>query len=142
MTKWLKGSVVVGLLSLFILFRFFEETLFYDPLLVFFKTDHTTMPLPDFEFGKLLLNLAFRYLLNTAISLAILWVVFTNKSILQFSALLYGILFFILMLTFAVLLVYSEAGDHLALFYVRRFLIQPILLLLLLPAFYAQRLRK
>jgi exosortase F-associated protein len=30
-------------------------------------------------------------------------------------------------------------GGHLALFYVRRFLIQPIFLLLLIPAFYFQK---
>ena len=41
-----------------------------------------------------------------------------------------------LMIAFVLLLNTSADGDHMALFYVRRFLIQPLFLLLLLPAFY------
>jgi exosortase F-associated protein len=40
------------------------------------------------------------------------------------------------MIVFVFLLESSAAGEHMALFYVRRFLIQPLFLLLLLPAFY------
>lgn len=124
--------LVVGL----ILVRQFESELFYDPLLEFFKLDHTTEALPEMDNDRLLLHLAFRFLLNTVISLLILWFVFRDKSILKLSSLLYVGLFVILMIVLVFLLGSSATGDHMALFYVRRFLIQPLFLLLLLPAFY------
>ncbi|MCW5518719.1 exosortase F system-associated protein [Aureitalea sp. L0-47] len=124
--------LVVGL----ILVRQFESDLFYDPLLEFFKIDHTTQALPEMEKGRLLLHLVFRFVLNTFLSLLILWFVFRDKSILKISSLLYAGLFVVLSITFIFLLNKSAEGDHMALFYVRRFLIQPLFLLLLLPAFY------
>jgi exosortase F-associated protein len=119
-----------------ILVRQFESSLFYDPLLEFFKQDHTTQALPEMNTSKLLLHLAFRFLLNTLLSLLILWFVFRDKGILKLSSLLYAGFFVILMIAFVLLLNTSADGDHMALFYVRRFLIQPLFLLLLLPAFY------
>lgn len=140
MKKGIKGIIVLLLMSVFLLIRYFESSLFYDPLLAFFKTDHTTAPLPEVSFWKLILFTGVRFLLNSLLSLLILWTVFRSVSVLHFSAILYGIAFLVLLMLFAFLLQTSEAGNHLALFYVRRFLIQPLLLLLLLPAFYAHRI--
>nr|WP_170134716.1 exosortase F system-associated protein [Marinirhabdus gelatinilytica] len=127
---------------LLVLVRLFEENLFYDPLLSFFKTDHTTEALPDLETGKLLLHTFFRYVINGVLSIFILWILFQKKGAVKFSIVLYSILFVSLFIVFFILLKSSQPGEHLALFYVRRFLIQPLLLLLLLPAFYVQRLNK
>ena len=140
MNKWVQAFMVMVLLGALLAIRFFEEALFYDPLLLFFKTDHTTAGLPEFQLWKLLVHTAWRYFLNTIVSLAILWVVFRSRSVLKFSSLLYFILFIVLLVTYVVLLESSQEGAHLALFYVRRFLIQPLFLVLLLPAFYAQRI--
>ncbi|MFK5982361.1 MAG: exosortase F system-associated protein [Flavobacteriaceae bacterium] len=138
-TKTLKIIILVLLASLLILVRMFENELFYDPLLSFFKSDYSNNPLPEMNSFKLLGNIAFRFLLNTIVSLGILWVVFRDKGILKLSVFLFGILFCILMLAYSYLVFYSNSESFLPLFYVRRFLIQPILLLVLLPAFYFQK---
>lgn len=139
--KRLNIIYIIVLVGLLVAIRAFEDDLFYDPLIHFFKTDHSTQPLPSLDVAKLLGHTAFRFLLNTLISLGIIWFVFKSKEIVKMSALLYIILFCILFILFYALIV-MEAGSHLPLFYVRRFLIQPLLLLLLLPAFYFQKISK
>ena len=134
--KIIPAAVLFGML---ILIRAFQENLFYDPLIEFFRVDHSTEALPELDLLKLLGNVALRFLLNTVISLWILWVLFRKKEILKISAILYLVLFVLLSIAFAVLLNSTEEGGHLALFYVRRFLIQPLFLLLLIPAFYFQK---
>jgi len=139
MSRSLKIVVLVFLASSLVLIRMFENELFYDPLLSFFKSDYSNNPLPEMDSLKLLGNIAFRFLLNTLVSLGIIWMVFKDKGILKLSAFLFGILFCFLMIVFCYLLFYSNSGSFLPLFYVRRFLIQPILLLVFLPAFYFQK---
>lgn len=125
---------------LLLLIRAFEDRLFYDPLLAFFKIDYKTMPLPDMDVLALWVNIAFRYLLNALISLLILWLVFLDKSIMKFSSLLYFALFILFFTVFSIMIYTSDGSDNLlVLFYVRRFLIQPLFLLILLPAFYFQK---
>lgn len=141
MPKYLRYILILISVVGLILIRQFEASLFYDPLLAFFKTDHTTQPLPDMEKGGLLLNIAYRFLLNTLFSLLILWLVFRDGGVMKISVMLYLLLFVVLVIAFVFLLNSSSAGDHLALFYVRRFLIQPLFLLLLLPAFYFHKSR-
>ena len=131
-------SLVLLVVSL-VLVRMFEADLFYDPLILFFKGDHSTVPLPEFDTLKLVAFMLLRFALNTGISLLILWVLFRKKEIIKISIILYGALFVVLLAAFLVLIQSSETGPHMALFYVRRFLIQPIFLLLLIPAFYFQK---
>lgn len=136
MNKQVKIILIIALFGLLILVRIFEDRLFYDPLLEFFKTDHSTEPLPALNTLKTLFHVAIRFGANTLISLLVLWVAFRDRGVLKLSILLYGILFIVGMILYTSLLSQSNAGDHMLLFYVRRFLIQPLFLLLLLPAFY------
>jgi len=130
--------LVVAVFAL-IAVRFFEEELFYDPLLEFFKSDYTNKTLPNFDTFKLMINIGFRYVLNTALSLIVLWLIFKKLEILKLSLLLYSILFLSLLFVYLFLLFSYKEGNYLTLFYVRRFLIQPLFLLILLPAFYFQK---
>jgi len=139
MTRALKIMLFVFLAIGLVLIRIFEDTLFYDPLILFFKTDHTTEGLPAYETAKLLLHTAFRFLLNTSVSLAVLWVAFRDSEVIKVSVLLYAIAFVLLFGLFWCVLSFFEAGNHMALFYTRRFLIQPLILLVLLPAFYFKK---
>jgi len=141
MKKPIKIIALFLLGSLLVLIRMFENEIFYDPLLLFFKSDYSNNPLPEIDFFKMLGNTAFRFLLNTIVSLGILWVVFKDKGILKLSVFLFGILFCVLIIAFSYLVFYSNSENFLPLFYVRRFLIQPIFLLVLLPAFYFQKKR-
>lgn len=119
--------------------RLFEETLFYDPLTQFFKHDYSNAMLPGFKMSKLMIHLAFRYFINTILSLFILWFAFKKAEIVKLSTLLYVALFLLLAGFYNFLINSYQPGDYMLLFYVRRFLIQPLFLLILIPAFYFQK---
>ncbi len=140
MKNILKILGIILLASLLVLIRAFENTLFYDPLLEFFKMDYKSMPLPEMDTFAVQTGIALRFLMNTLISLAILWLVFFEKEIIKLSAILYSLLFVGLFMVFSFIIFSSEeTGGHFVLFYVRRFLIQPLFLFIFLPAFYFQK---
>ena len=120
--------------------RFFEKELFYDPLIVFFKSDYLLGIIPPMDMAKLMFNLTLRYTLNSAISLAIIYISFRDLNILKFSVILYAVLYVLATSVFIFLVLNIEREHYLALFYVRRFLIHPLFLIILLPAFYYYRL--
>ncbi|GGZ72827.1 exosortase F system-associated membrane protein [Algibacter mikhailovii] len=124
--------LVIGL----VLIRFFEDTLFYDPYISFFKNDYLYADSPPRAVGKLIFNVILRYVLNTLISLGILFLVFKDRNIVKFSALLYGLAFVLLMMAYTYFVINPKQEDYYLFFNVRRFLIQPVILILLIPAFY------
>lgn len=81
-----------------------------------------------------------RYLLNSAISLGIIYLIFFDTKLTVFAAWLYFLFFILLISAFLALYMLPDEPHKMYLFYVRRFLIQPILLLLFVPAFYFQKL--
>jgi exosortase F-associated protein len=130
--------IVLSLLAavcLFVGIRALEKQLFYDPLLVYFKGDYQSKPLPEIDYLKWFLNMFLRFALNTLISLALLWIIFKNKMLLAFLSLVYVVVFVVIMLILSVALATDSPSNQLV-FYARRFIIQPILLLLFLPASY------
>lgn len=137
-TKLILISILVLMLMLI---RYFEDVLFYDPYLTFFENDYLYIDSPRREVLKLVAFTTLRYLLNTLISLAILFVVFKDKSIIKFSTLVYAVAFFILMLFYLYFVINPRQEDYYLFFNIRRFLIQPIILILLLPAFYYHKLK-
>jgi exosortase F-associated protein len=118
--------------------RFMEDHLFYDPLIDFFKGDYTKSLAPEFDYWKTFWNTALRYILNSVISIGIIWLLF-SKSTLKFAGFIYALSFIILASVFLWLLKEMSPDLYFLLFYVRRFLIQPLLVLLLVPAFYYQQ---
>lgn len=136
-----KTTILVLLIALLLLafVRAFELELFYDPFISFFKSEFHHKELPFLYQGKLFLNFLFRYLLNSTISLVIIYFLFKEKQLLKFSIYLYLISFLILIVCFFGYLNYVKNPDFLFLFYIRRFLIQPIFLVLFIPAFYYQK---
>lgn len=136
MSKTLKYILVILLFLLLAGVRYFENHLFYDPLIAFFKSNFNQLPLPELIIPKFYFHITFRYGLNTILSLAILWFLFRKWEILKISALIYTVFFIVLMAAMVFVVDVSEAGNYQVLFYIRRFLIQPLLILLLIPAFY------
>ncbi len=126
------------LILLLVLIRAFEETLFYDPFLEYFKTEYSQKALPSINIIKLFFSLGIRFYLNSMISLFLLYVIFNDKQIVKFSAFLFIVLGSILMISFIFTLTFF-AHEKMTLFYIRRFLIQPIFILLFIPAFYYQK---
>lgn len=141
MHKITKYILLSGLALLLILIRFYEDVLFYDPYLSFFENDYLYIDSPRREIAKLVGFTTLRYVMNTTISLTILFLVFRDKSIIKFSILIYGIAFVILMLFYLYFVVNPKQEDYYLFFNIRRFLIQPIFLILLLPAFYYHKLK-
>ncbi|RKS95354.1 exosortase F-associated protein [Flavobacterium limicola] len=130
------------LVALLVLVRAFENQLFYDPFLDFFKKDFAKLRLPSFNSTQLFLGLFFRYTLNTAISLGIIYVLFKDVTMVKFAFALYYFFFMILMAAFFYIVYYANENNNWILFYVRRFLIQPIFVLLFVPGFYYQKQNK
>jgi len=125
--KKLSTYILIGIFGLFlILIRAFENELFYDPFITFFKLEFKKITAPEFNFFKLLLNHVYRYSLNAGISLIILYVFFKDRQVVKLSAILYGVLFIILINIYFYLIAC-------------RFLIQPLLIFILIPAFYYQK---
>lgn len=137
-----KKRVLLLIFSVFglVLIRAFENQLFYDPFLQFFKYDYQNKPLPFFDVTKLFLSLFFRYSLNTILSLVIIYLLFKQLQLVKFSAFLFVVLFVVLLVLFYCVLHFFEQPDYLVLFYLRRFLIQPLFLVLFVPAFYYQQM--
>lgn len=128
------------LVLLLVLIRYYEDWLFYDPLLEFYHSEYLHNKVPYFNTFELLLNIFYRFFLNSVISLGIIYIAFFDKNILKFSILLYGLLFLLGFPLLMFLILTIENQNFLALFYVRRFLIHPVFIILLLPAFYYYRL--
>ncbi len=142
MHKITKIGLLTILGTLLILIRVFEEQLFYDPYLAFFKNDYLYLESPRRETLKLTLFTVLRYVLNTLISLGILFFIFRDKGIIKFSVLIYSISLVILLIPFLHFVYYHQQEDYYLFFNIRRFLIQPIFLILLIPAFYYQKLKQ
>ncbi|MFS4483811.1 exosortase F system-associated membrane protein [Hyunsoonleella sp. 2307UL5-6] len=141
MSKSVKYIALILLVGLLILIRFFEDDLFYDPYLSFFQNDYLYLDSPRREVLKLIGFTTLRYVLNTVISLGILYVAFKDVSIVKFSGIIYAIAFVILMLLFLYFVSNPKQEEYYLFFNIRRFLIQPLLLILLLPAFYYQKIK-
>lgn len=130
-------GIVLILVVFLVAVRAFEDVLFYDPFLDYFKGDFTSQPLPDTDILKLSLHMLLRYAINMFFSLAIIYTLFENVELTKFAGALYVIFFVVLML-----LLYSAIAfgltNKMILFYIRRFLIQPLFVLIFVPAFYFQ----
>lgn len=142
----LKNKKQIGYAALIVLLliaiRAFEHTIFYDPFLSYFKQEYAHLPFPQIQIVKLFFSLGFRYYLNSVLSIGLLYVLFKDKKFTKFSILLYMILGSILMISFFFVLEFFGEESKMTLFYIRRFIIQPIFLLLFIPAFYYQKRMK
>lgn len=142
MSKIFKYGIIFLLFLLLVLIRYFEDQLFYDPYLLFFKNDYLYMDYPRREVFKLTMFTSLRYLLNSVISLGILYMLFRDKGILRFSILIYLGSYIVLILIFLFFVINPKQENYYLFFNLRRFLIQPVILLVLIPAFYYHRLRQ
>ena len=141
MKKPIQISAILILVLMLIAIRVFVQPYFYDPLIDYFQSDYLSKSIPQINFKLFFLNLFYRYSLNSAISLAIIYLVFKNIKTLMFSLKIYIVAFLVLCMILLFLLKYNLNVDYQLIFYVRRFLIHPVFLLILLPAFYYQQLK-
>ncbi|MCL9804690.1 exosortase F system-associated protein [Flavobacterium amniphilum] len=132
-------ALVLFLVGLLVAIRAFEEQLFYDPFTAYFQSDFSQSLYPDCS--KLLLfgHWILRYMLNSVVTVSLVYVVFKKKDMAVFSAVLLGVFLIVLLVLLYLLLNYLDESHKMILFYVRRFVIQPLFLLLFIPAFYYQK---
>lgn len=133
---------ITYLIILLVLVRAFAPNIFYDPFIEYFKNDFLSGNFPKYDSTKLILSLSFRYALNAIISLRILYVLFKRKSQIVFASKFYGIAFILLITIYFFQLNAEFSNGYLLSFYIRRMLIHPIFLLVLIPAFYYQKKSK
>jgi len=135
----LRITLTIPLILLLVLIRVYEDKLFYDPFLNYFKTDFYNLPIPEVDNVKLFFGLAFRYFLNSSLSLGVIYILFKDVEAVKFSSILYLVFFVMLIIALFFVLYFFGETNKMTLFYIRRFLIQPLFLLLFLPAFYFQK---
>jgi|26BtaG_2_1085354.scaffolds.fasta_scaffold12985_3 exosortase F-associated protein len=136
-----KIVIILGLVGVLAMIRVYEYRFFYDPFMYFFERAYQSGETVNYNF-EMFSNLFLRFVLNTLVSLLILWVAFRSWGIIKFSALIYAAFLTVLFPVFMYLMENVEPGQYLAAFYVRRFLAHPLLILILLPAFYYYRLSR
>ena len=126
---------ILGLISV----RFLEDKIFYDPFLEFFKADYKVAQVPDFIWGKLMLSHFFRFALNLVFSAIVVHFMFLNKK-WTIQAVVLMVVAFVFFFPIYLWCLYSKMEiGYLFTFSVRRFVIQPIILLLIIPIFYYRK---
>ncbi|MFK7059427.1 exosortase F system-associated protein [Flavobacterium oreochromis] len=135
-----KFKIIFGILSIIglILIRNYELILFYDPFNEYFRGMFHGLLYPKYDMFKLLFNWLVRYGLNTLLSLVILYALFQELSIIKISIVLYILFLIVLIFLIFLLLEFCDESYVMTLFYMRRFLIHPLFLILFIPAFYYQ----
>src|SRR6476620_6905659 len=99
-----KNRFKIGIASLLVfllaLVRIYEHALFYDPFAYYFEGDYLNLTFPEYDSWKLFFSLGSRYFLNAFISLGIIFVLFRDVKLTQFSAFLYAVFFVVLIVLF------------------------------------------
>lgn len=135
--KWFLVAIAVfGLITV----RMVEGKLFYDPFQGFFHLANKHATFPTFDWLPLILNYLFRFGLNLILSAAVVYLVFKNK---QWTLQAIVLMLIVFAITFPLYLycihTKFEIG-YLFSFYMRRFVIQPLSLLLIIPLFYYRKM--
>lgn len=140
--RYLVYSFIFLLLALLITVRWKEHHLFYDPFLKYFKGIFQDKPLPNYNFFQLIFNYIIRYSINSILSIGIIYLLFKDFKTLRLIIYLYVFLFLILLILLIVVLFLNNPDYNFPLFYIRRFIIQPVFLILFVPALYFQKMVK
>ena len=142
MNKYKRIGAIGVLFLMLIGVRILAQNYFYDPLINYYQNDYLYMDIPKLSFTKFWGFLLLRYFLNMGLSLIIIYLTFLNKKVMAFSIRFYVLALLVLSLLFWALLEFDLNLGYRLTFYVRRFLIHPVFLIILLPAFYYQKLNQ
>ena len=129
---------VFGMILCFLLFAIYRhfEGVFYDPIVGFFSSSSNSLGNLTYDFSLYTLSLISRYLVNAALTILAVYIWFRSKKYTTYTLdtlLVVGVLVIPLFLS----QVYFDFpfGKMFA-FYLRRIIVYPIVLLLLLAVFY------
>jgi len=130
--------VIVGICGL-VSVRILEDQIFYDPFLNYFHEADYQIAFPHFAWGKLIISHVFRFALNLFFSCIIIHFLFKNKEWTIQGAILILIIFAITFPIYLYCISDKFEIGRLFSFYMRRFVIQPLILLLIIPLFYYRK---
>ena len=133
---FLVGVAIFGLIGV----RMVEGQLFYDPFQDYFHLANKNAPFPEFKWLPLILNYLFRFGLNLILSAAVVHLIFKNK---QWTLQAIVLMLIVFAITFPLYLYCINTKfdiGYLFSFYMRRFVIQPLILLLIIPLFYYRKM--
>ena len=99
-------------------------------------SDFQKHPVPALNYIHVIAGTSLRYLFNMVISLWLLWYLYKKEMFIKAALWVYLFAFVILITAFIFLLHADSDLLKMALFYVRRFLIHPILLFIMVAGFY------
>ena len=119
--------------------RALEDTLFYDPFLNYFHEANKNIDFPAFEWGKLIGGHLLRFLLNLIFSCLIIYGLFKDKQWTLQGAVMITIVFIISLPIYLYCISDRFEIGYLFSFYMRRFVIQPLIILLVVPMFYYRK---
>jgi exosortase F-associated protein len=128
--------MVVLLVAGLVAVRGFEDLFFPDPLKVYFHSDFQLRPVPPVSMLEQIVVTSLRFLANMILSLWIVWYLYKKKAYVNASLWVYLFAYLLLMVAFCLLLTADSDLGKMGLFYVRRFLIHPLLLFVLVAGFY------
>ncbi|CAI8836526.1 exosortase F system-associated membrane protein [Chryseobacterium sp. IT-36CA2] len=134
--SWL--LVIAGICGL-IGVRALEDNLFYDPFISYFHEANKNIEFPAFEWGKLIGGHLLRFLLNLLFSCLIIYGLFQNKQWTLQGAVMIIIIFIISLPIYLYCISDRFEIGYLFSFYMRRFVIQPLIILLIVPMFYYRK---
>ena len=135
-SKIIYGIGISILVLMLIAVRFYQTHIFYDPLDDYFHGNFHHQSFPKMRIGYLFLSNSARFVLNTALSIGILWLLFKSQSYLKAITYVYVFAFFLLIIVFFVALQFDQAITKMVVFYSRRFIIHPLLLFVLIAGGY------
>lgn len=136
MNKLIKIVIAVLLFGILFLIRAYETELFYDPLIIYFQNDYLYSTIPEIDHWRLIIDLFKRYCMNSIVTIAIVYLFFRKISYAKFSGFSLMLAFLVMIFIFSTLLRSEFESGYLLPFYIRRFIVHPVFLLILLPAFY------
>ncbi len=119
--------------------RVLQENLFYDPLLSYFHEANRTAVFPDFNWTKLIISHLFRFLLNLIFSAMIIHGFFLNGKWTLQGVIMICLVFVVTFPLYLYCVSTKFEIGYLFSFYMRRFVIQPLILLLIIPMFYYRK---
>lgn len=117
--------------------RVLEDNIFYDPFLDFFRS--TKKVFPSFQWSEIIISHIFRFFLNSFFSLMIIYFFCLNKKWTILSGMVILLVFFLFFPIYLYNLYSKFEFGQLFAFYIRRIVIQPMTLLILLPILYYKK---
>lgn len=138
MSRILKiGAISILFIFLFIV-RKFETNLFYDPFIAYFKNDYLLASFPEIDAWKLFFSMSFRFALNSIISISIIKLLYRSEVESLLLVKIFCVVFIVFVGVYFLEIRSEFSRGYLLSFYLRRLIIHPVLLIILIPSLFVK----